>query len=56
MEINEEIVKIGLTFMYPMFVVLIIIEYLSARELFDVKETLSGFVMAIGATIMRLST
>lgn len=39
-----------------MFIVLIIIEYLSARELFDVKETLSGFVMAIGATIMRLST
>ncbi|HOP43906.1 MAG TPA: sterol desaturase family protein [Flavobacteriales bacterium] len=46
----------GLTYIYPVFVVLIIIEYLKAKELFDLKETLSGFVIAAGATVMRLLT
>ena len=46
----------GLTYIHPVFVVLIIMEYLKAKELFDLKETLSGFVIAAGATVMRLFT
>ncbi len=50
------IVDFGLKFMYPLYVVLIIVEYLSARHLFDVKESLSGFAIAAGATVVRLLT
>lgn len=56
MEIDIEIVRVGLTYMYPMFAALIVIEFLAARHLYDIKETLSGFVLAAGATLMRLGT
>ena len=47
---------IGLKYVYPIFLALIAMEYIKARHLFDLKESLSGFVIAIGATIMRVVT
>ncbi|MDX9751773.1 MAG: sterol desaturase family protein [Flavobacteriales bacterium] len=47
---------IGLKYVYPIFLALIVVEYVRARHLFDLKESLSGFVIAIGATVMRLLT
>lgn len=47
---------IGLKYVYPIFTALIVVEYLQARHLFDLKESLSGFVIALGATVMRLLT
>ncbi|MCB0790947.1 MAG: sterol desaturase family protein [Flavobacteriales bacterium] len=47
---------IGLRYLYPVFVILIVIEYLKARELYDLKESLSGFVMGAGATIVKVVT
>lgn len=51
-----DIEGIGIKYVYPIFLVLIILEYLRAKHLFDLKESLSGFVIGIGATIMRVIT
>ncbi|HRT52812.1 MAG TPA: hypothetical protein P5291_01945, partial [Flavobacteriales bacterium] len=48
-----EIERIGLVYIYPIFLVLIVIEYLKAKELFDLKESFSGFVIGMGATVVR---
>ena len=47
---------IGIRYVYPVFLALIILEYLRAKELFDLKESLSGFVIGIGATVIRVIT
>ncbi|MFN6115714.1 MAG: hypothetical protein ACK46C_07505, partial [Flavobacteriales bacterium] len=47
---------IGIKYIYPIFLVLIILEYLRAKELFDLKESLSGFVIGLGATVIRVIT
>jgi sterol desaturase/sphingolipid hydroxylase (fatty acid hydroxylase superfamily) len=47
---------IGARYIYPVFVVLILMEYFKARQLFDLKESLSGFVMGIVATVVRVVT
>lgn len=46
----------GLTYLYPVFILLILTEYFNAKHLFDLKESLSGFAIGIGATIVRLVT
>lgn len=51
-----EIEGIGIKYVYPIFLVLIILEYLRAKHLFDLKESLSGFVIGMGATVMRVFT
>lgn len=51
-----EIEHFGLVYVYPVFLVLIIMEYLKAKEYFDLKESLSGFVIGIGATLIRVIT
>ncbi len=48
--------RFGLFYLYPIFLALIIWEYIQARELYDLKESLSGFVIGIGATIIRVVT
>lgn len=46
----------GLIYLYPVFVALIIWEYIQAKELYDLKESFSGLVIGIGATIIRVIT
>lgn len=46
----------GLVYVYPVFIVLILIEYFKAKDLFDLKESLSGFVIGLGATAIRVVT
>lgn len=48
--------RFGLWYLYPVFVVLIVMEYLKAKEYFDLKESLSGFAIGAGATIIRVIT
>lgn len=48
--------SIGIKYVYPIFLVLIIWEYVQARELFDIKESLSGFAIGAGATVIRVLT
>jgi sterol desaturase/sphingolipid hydroxylase (fatty acid hydroxylase superfamily) len=50
------IIDFGLKVMYPLYIGLIIIEFLNARHLYDLKESASGFVIAFGATAIRLAT
>ncbi|MBK8338657.1 MAG: sterol desaturase family protein [Flavobacteriales bacterium] len=45
---------IGARYVYPLFIILIVVEYLRAKELFDLKESWSGFVMGAGATVIKL--
>lgn len=47
---------VGIKYVYPVFLVLIVLEYLQARHLFDIKESLSGFVIGLGATVIRVIT
>ena len=47
---------IGIKYIYPIFLVLILLEYLNAKHLYDLKESLSGFVIGVGATIIRVLT
>lgn len=47
---------IGIKYIYPIFLVLIVFEYFQAKHLYDLKESLSGFAMGIGATIARVFT
>jgi len=49
-------IEFVLTYVYPIFIVLMIIEYFSARHLFDLKESLSGFAIAIGASFVAFFT
>ncbi|MFT3885582.1 MAG: sterol desaturase family protein [Flavobacteriales bacterium] len=51
-----EIEHFGLFYVYPVFLALIIIEYLKAKDYFDLKESLSGFVIGVGATLIRVVT
>ncbi|MCB0795694.1 MAG: sterol desaturase family protein [Flavobacteriales bacterium] len=45
---------IGARYIYPLFVVLIVVEYLRAKELFDLRESWAGFVMGSVATVIKL--
>lgn len=45
---------IGARYIYPFFVALIVFEYFRAKELYDLKESLAGFVMGSVATIIKV--
>ncbi|MBK7383004.1 MAG: sterol desaturase family protein [Flavobacteriales bacterium] len=47
---------IGITYIYPVFIALIVMEYVSAKHLYDREETIAGFIIGIGATIIRVIT
>lgn len=56
MEQLELVMNIGFTYIYPVYVVLIVLEFLSARHLFDMKESLSGLVIAAISSIVAATT
>jgi len=45
-----------LTYIFPLFIVLMIIEYFLARHLFDIKESFAGFAVAAGASLIAFFT
>ena len=47
---------IGIKYVYPVFMALIVLEYMRAKELFDLKESFSGFIIGAGATVIRVIT
>lgn len=47
---------IGIKYIYPIFLALILLEYFSAKHLYDLKESFSGFLIGVGATIIRVIT
>lgn len=49
MELGMDLV---VTYVYPIFIFLMLFEYVLARHLFDLKESLSGFVIAIVASFV----
>ena len=51
-----KIESIGLLYVYPAFLVLLLVEYFRAKELYNLKETFASFVILVGATLMRIFT
>ena len=49
-------IEFVLRYVYPIFIILMVIEYFMARHLFDLKESLSGFAIAIGASLVAFFT
>jgi len=47
---------VGIKYVYPLFLVLIMMEYVRAKHHFDLKESVSGFVIGAGATVIRVIT
>ena len=52
----DVIVNFALTYIYPFYVILILLEFLSARHLFDLKESASGFVIAGVSSVVAATT
>ncbi len=53
MEIGIEVV---LTYIYPIFIILMVMEYVMARHLFNLKESFAGFAIAAGASVVAFFT
>ncbi len=47
---------IGIKYVYPVFLVLLIIEYVNAKHLYNLKETFASFIILVGATLIRVVT
>ena len=48
--------RIGLLYVYPAFLVLLLIEYFNAKQLYSLRESFASFVILVGATLMRIFT
>jgi len=46
----------GLVYVYPLFLLLIVMEYAKARDYYDLRESVSGLVIGVGATVMKVFT
>ncbi len=51
-----QIQDIGLKYLYPVLIALVVLEYVQARHLYNLKETWASFMIAAGATVMRVIT
>lgn len=47
---------IGIKYVYPIFLVLLLIELVNAKHLYNLKETFASFVILVGATLIRVFT
>ncbi len=47
---------IGITYIYPIFLVLLLLELYQAKHLYNLRETFASFVILVGATLMRVFT
>jgi sterol desaturase/sphingolipid hydroxylase (fatty acid hydroxylase superfamily) len=47
---------VGIKYIYPIFLGLLLIEFFRARHLYDLKETWASFVILVGATVIRVLT
>jgi sterol desaturase/sphingolipid hydroxylase (fatty acid hydroxylase superfamily) len=51
-----EIEGIGIKYVYPIFLGLLLLEFFNAKHLYDLKETWASFVILVGATVIRVLT
>ena len=47
---------IGIKYVYPIFLGLLLLEYFNAKDLYNIKETWASFVILVGATVIRVLT
>ena len=47
---------IGITYVYPIFLVFLLMEFFNARHLYNLRETWASFVILVGATVIRVIT
>lgn len=48
--------RIGILYVYPIFLGLLLLEFFKAKELYNLKETWASFVILVGATLVRVFT
>jgi len=47
---------IGIMYVYPFFLALLLFEFYRAKHLYNLKETFASFVILVGATVIRVLT
>ena len=47
---------IGIKYIYPIFLGLLLLEFYNAKDLYNIKETWASFVILVGATVIRVLT
>lgn len=47
---------IGIMYVYPFFLALLLFEFYKAKHLYNLKETFASFVILVGATVIRVLT
>ena len=48
----DKVMQIGMTYVYPILIILVIVEFFKAKHLFDVKESLSSFAIAAVSSLI----
>jgi sterol desaturase/sphingolipid hydroxylase (fatty acid hydroxylase superfamily) len=48
----DKVLEIGMTYVYPILILLIVIEFFKARHLYDLKESLSSFAIAAVSSLI----
>ena len=48
----DKIIQSGMIYIYPLLITLIVLEYLKAKDLYDVKETFSSFAIAAVSSLI----
>ena len=51
-----DIEGIGIKYVYPFFLILLLLEFFNAKHLYNLKETFASFVILVGATVIRVLT
>ncbi len=47
---------IGIKYVYPCFLGLLLLEFFNAKHLYNLKETFASFIILVGATVIRVLT
>ena len=61
LEMKEQIPElpiegVGIKYVYPIFLGLLLLEFFNAKHLYSLKETWASFVILVGATVIRVIT
>lgn len=51
-----DLADLAIKYVFPAFVIFMLLEYLMAKQLFDLKESLTGIVIALGASVITALT
>src|SRR5689334_22330943 len=47
---------VGIMYVYPIFLVFLLMEFFNAKHLYNLRETFASFIILVGATVIRVIT